>query len=77
MYTISISAFDDSLEAQPVIELALEQGDRLVFVGSDGFGLTEPSFFSEDDGTPSLRRVREAIMAAKPDGWGFVAVDIG
>jgi hypothetical protein len=77
MHNISISAFDDNLEAQPVVELALDQGDRLVFASSDGFELTEPSFFSEDDGAPSLCRVRDAIVAAKPDGWGFVAVDIG
>ncbi len=77
MDTIALSSFGGELEAQPIAELALEPGDRLVFVGSEGFKLEESSFFSEDDGAPSLLRVRDAIVGAKPDGWAFVAVDTG
>jgi hypothetical protein len=77
MRTIALSSFEEELEAQPIAELALEQGDRLVFVSSEGFELEESSFFSEDDGAPSLLRVRDAIVGAKPDGWAFVAVDTG
>lgn len=77
MYTIALSSFGRELEAQPSAELALEPGDRLVFISSEGFELEESSFFSEDDGAPSLLRVRDAIVGAKPDGWAFVAVDTG
>ena len=77
MRTIALSSFDEELEAQPITELTLEQADRLVFVSSEGFELEESSFFSEDDGAPSLIRVRDAIVGARPDGWAFVAVDTG
>lgn len=77
MRTIPVSLFDEGRDAQPAIELGLERGDRLVFLSSEGFELEEPAFFPDDDGAPSVRCLRDAIVGAKLDGWGFVAVDVG